>query len=287
MVIAQINANLKPPYVNRRNAVPEIPLHTPEEDRLKRIPYAAAPESPAYAPGSPAYAPGSPAYAPGSPAYAPESPLQEGELLNYQPTSPLNSPPPSNPSPQPSTPDFSLSNSADYERKTTDSPTIMKAGTRVHYRGDSKPEREWTIQKCGENRYTIDTMDLDNLKIEESLKIVKPEDIYEPGNFVYAPQLREEEFVFEPEQPAYVQPAYVQPPYVQPLSQYPQQDPAIHFAPVIKIFNEGNDMSQGDPLQVPTQQYVQPQPEEDGTMKEQTNHETVDFNKPLIVLKDT
>lgn len=332
MVTDQIANSLKLLPVNRRQAVPQIPLHTPEEDRLK-IPETT--ESPQYAPTSPAYAPNSPQYpsnsqspqyrpansndSPQTPDYIPFPPTPDiseeppinlkrwnprwgpmpsrYELHYYEPKTPEGSPVsnPDFPPFAPTSPSDSLSNSDDYERKTEE--LNMRAGKRVHYRGDSKPDREWTIQKIGENMYTIDTTDLEHLKIEDSLKIVKPEDIYEPGNFVYAraPEEIEQPFQIQMQPQLQMQP---QPqPQIQPqmqqqmypsMQQYPE-DPKINFAPVIKIFNEGNDMSQpdtGSPF-MPMQQKQQFEQQMFEPKEEHPPENLLDFNKPLIVLKDT
>jgi hypothetical protein len=191
-------------------------------------------------------------YAPYSPAYIPSelpSP-HEGDSPQYVPYSPSN------------TPDSSPPNSQNYVPTTPDSsPPIMQGGGNIenqnwivggkaHYRGDIKPNREWTVDKLGDKFITIVTDDFDGLGTEESLKVVNPAELY----------TTEPEYTF-------INPNEQMDPNYQNYNQIPMQmgnaydganaygsaniyeDPnsrstKINFAPVIKIFNEGNDMSQ-------------------------------------------
>jgi hypothetical protein len=129
-----------------------------------------------------------------------------------------------------------------------DSIPQIEDGTQVHYRGDKNTGRLWTIRHRGNRFYTIDTDDVTGLAVEEQVQVVRPEDIYLPGEFVYSSGKSAMGDVL-----AYGQ----QQPQAQQAMAYPYGEPAgvsssggINFAPVIKIFNEGNDMSQtgGEPI---------------------------------------
>jgi hypothetical protein len=113
-------------------------------------------------------------------------------------------------------------------------------GGKVHYRGDNKPNREWTIDHMGNKLITITTDDIDGLGVEDSLKVVDPSEIY-PRNQEYVYMNTEPSYPYEPDMNTY-QPYQNQ---FMPDSIVPNPNATkIHFAPVIKIFNEGNDMSQ-------------------------------------------
>ena len=114
--------------------------------------------------------------------------------------------------------------------------------TEVFWRNDtSKPERIWTISTVGPNYYNISTNDTEHMKsVSESIQVVQPEDVYPYTDAMYMAE--------KVDSPATI------PPYDDPYAQIPQLDSStvspnpngngIQFAPVIKVFNHGNDMSQ-------------------------------------------
>ena len=113
----------------------------------------------------------------------------------------------------------------------------MKGGDKVHYRGDSNPTRLWTIQHMGDKFYTIDTDNLDGISTSDSIKVIDPNEIYLPeDDLTYSmPYLVDNPASFgslplPPLSNEYIQPS-------------PPCDTQINFAPVIKIINDGNDMS--------------------------------------------
>ena len=182
------------------------------------------------------------------------------------PTSP-DFPPPAFTSPSiPTSPDFpppdylapalenqSVPPSPDYPPPDYSPPSSKDkiiTGGKVHYRGDSNPSRIWTVQHVGDQFMTIDTDNLNGLNVEDSVRVVKPEEIYNPNDsYLYSvpyvsaqqmnPMMSENNIMLNPQ------------PFDSVVSGDPfvtlnPNEPKINFAPVIKIFNEGNDMSQGN-----------------------------------------
>jgi hypothetical protein len=167
---------------------------------------------------------------PGEENFSPVSPP-------YAPTSPESPPYAPNESPQynPSTPTNYYLESPPYAGEGLESPPFAPAltievGQRVHYRGDTIPNRLWTIIKKGDNFITIKSLD----EIED-IKVVRPNEVYEEGDY-----------------------SYIQSPTIQTggMNQIPMMDmpprpmyggdngiPAINFAPVIKVMNGGSDFS--------------------------------------------
>ena len=168
--------------------------------------------SPGYAPGSPGYAPPgsleSPPYAPGSPGYAPPGSL---ESPPYAPTSPgyvpsLDSNPNSNPNSSPGynpydygTPSFDLSappapQIPQANNPLPQAPEQLQVGGRMHFRGDSKPSRIWTVKNIGNQFLTIDTDDMEFISKADIPKIVTRGDLY-PPSYLYQPQYQTGGFI--------------------------------------------------------------------------------------------
>ena len=112
---------------------------------------------------------------------------------------------------------------------------------------DPKPRRIWKIIKTSPEFYTVSTDDLEHLQTKDSIRLVAPEDVY-----TYEDDLLEDSpYMNRPVSPTYA------PPHLQTEIQDPSLyavDPnqaavnpnhglPIQFAPVIKVFNHGNDMS--------------------------------------------
>jgi hypothetical protein len=111
----------------------------------------------------------------------------------------------------------------------------IKVGGKVHYRGDVKPSRYWNIDQIGAKYCTISTDDDYQLDTENTIKVVRPDEIYLPNDdFVYSIPM---DIPLENIQNLNTNP--------QQFQQQQQQidTPSINFAPVIKIINDGNDMS--------------------------------------------
>jgi hypothetical protein len=183
---------------------------SPPQITAKNIPET---ESPAYAPGSPAYAPPlgeSPPYAPTSPAYVPPGSL---ESPPYAPTSPayvppgsLESPPyaPTSPgyNPYDYGPSFDLSSppaqipqaNPQQQQQQPPEPQQIQVGGRMHFRGDSKPSRIWTIKNIGNQFLTIDTDDMEFISKADIPKIVTRGDLY-PPSYLYQPQYQTGGFI--------------------------------------------------------------------------------------------
>ena len=161
-------------------------------------------------------------------------------------------------------------------------PRTQQLGGFYHYRGDTKPERVWNLQKEGNNLCTIDTEDLDRIKVEDSIKVVRPEEIYRAGEYEYdlaPPPPPPAQEVFPRQQPEYA------------TATPSMENPSINFAPVIKIFNEGNDMS--NPTSGVPSQETGTGTVTGGTVHEQDSNnptsqqveEFIDFSKPLLIKK--
>jgi len=166
------------------------------------------------------------------PNYKSQPPSPDFPPPNYiQPSSPDFSPPNSELPPPPTNINVS---------ETKPSPSVYTGGEYVHYRGDIKPSREWIVDNVGPNFCTISTNDDSHLDIEDTIKVVTPDEIYLPNdNFIYS-------------MPMDVPYNSLEQLPMQPM-QFPGQldnanTPNINFAPVIKIITDGgNDMSQQIP----------------------------------------
>jgi hypothetical protein len=145
----------------------------------------------------------SPEFSPKSPDFSPKSPdFSPPEDMQNSVTSGL---PPSN------------------EQNLSQLASTFNIGENVHYRGDSNNNRLWTITYIGDRFLNIETPGAEPL-------LVTALDIYRQGDFTYnspyAENLFEEQNTLQLNQP----------------SSLPNQNPAINFAPVIKITN-GSDFS--------------------------------------------
>lgn len=111
-------------------------------------------------------------------------------------------------------------------------PDFFKGGEKVHYRGDKRPERLWSVDKVGDSFITIVTEDGLGLAPEDKIKVVEPFDLYREGDYKFNMM---------------GQPAALRPTdriNMNPENQmFSNSVPAgINFAPVIKI-NTGTDNS--------------------------------------------
>ena len=191
-----------------------------EETRKKIDNVVKSPKSPDFPPRPPP-----PKYEPRTPVYTPPS---SGELPSVEELEELDEQEPPNFQPN-STPN------------SVDSPDFLppnfKGGELVHYRGDVKPHRNWKIDHIGPNFCTISTDDDYQLNTEDTVKVVKPDQLYLPNdNFVYS-------MPYDiPDEPIYPMP--VDPNTINQNPINPNTNPMINFSPVIKIINDGNDMSQ-------------------------------------------
>lgn len=177
--------------------------------------------------GSPLYVPdGSPPYIPmESPEYIPGSNSQQYGVNSSSPVYIQNS----------SSPGFDPTNPEQYikggQEGDVNIPETFEVGEPVHLRGDVLPQRLWSITKLGDRFITIDTQDPQGLT--DTIKVVTSFDLYKPGDFSYdeqmAPPIQYKSNIATNDQ------AY-------PTTSH-GGTPAIHFAPVFKILNGGNDFS--------------------------------------------
>jgi len=245
-----------------------------------------------------------PIFEPRTPDYPPP--------IKYIPHTPDYTPPPLNESPPsfelrtpdypppikyiPHTPDYTPPSDLEYispegpppNYKPSSEEEIIQTGGKVHYRGDQNPSRLWTVQHTGSSYYTIDTDDVNGLSTEDSIKIVKPEDIYLPkDSYLYSlPNIQEIPSTYYTNQTS---PSYLSDPN------------KMNFAPVIKIFNHGNDMSQStesesqhqnpesflDPLSsiITNNTNHNSNGNTKTTMSKEADNDVIDFNKPMIIKK--
>ena len=115
-----------------------------------------------------------------------------------------------------------------------------KKKKRLHYRGDIKPERLWTVNREGNNLVTIETEDRDYLKPEDCIKVVTPDKVYSSDDY-YEQYNNNAIHQQIPPQP------HPQQTYENVDPRFVGEDPRnIIIAPVIKVFSgEGSkDMSQ-------------------------------------------
>ena len=157
-------------------------------------------------------------------------------------------------------------------------PPELKGGAKVHYRGDIKPSRVWNIEHVGSNFCTINTEDDYHLNTEDTIKIVRPDEIYLPNeNYTYSMPI---------DIPQQNNIPFNNNPILDPTLQTP---PNINFAPVIKIINDGNDMSTQpfeQPVvqqsQQPFVQQLQPVIQQPQQSQENLNISEIDFSIPII-----
>jgi hypothetical protein len=192
---------------------------------------------------SPEYADTSPAYVPSlksplsrestdSSQYNPFTPPSENRFYPHSP----DEPPPGGF--QPSSPDFPPPSSPDepppnfFQPHSPDEPPppVFSGGEKVHYRGDKRPERLWTIQNLGDEFITIGTEDNHDLTPDERIKVVELGDIYKEGDFSFVPNFGRTNLQ---ETPFYNNMA------TSPISG--MMPGGINFAPVIRINNGGTE----------------------------------------------
>jgi hypothetical protein len=118
-------------------------------------------------------------------------------------------------------------------------PPKFTGGEKVHYRGDKRPERLWTIQNLGDEFITIATEDAVDLNPDDRIKVVESSDIYRQGDFTYP-------LMMNPQINAQNAPMF--PMNMQPSNMMPS---GINFAPVIKINNGGTEYTNEDPSITP------------------------------------
>jgi hypothetical protein len=134
----------------------------------------------------------------------------------------------------------------------------------------------------GDKFYTIDTDDLEGLSTEDSIKVITPGEIYSPSDFTYSVPYYYPEHAYSSNEPAAI-----------PIHTDPLPNPQINFAPVIKIINDGNDMSSSTSalpeatatsnsnpynIDIPTASQIP-------SSSEENKSDTIDFDKPIIIKK--
>jgi hypothetical protein len=247
------------------------------ESRRTRTDVYATPENKVYENESPEYAFGSPAFVPPlgennvqetSPRYNPFTPQKvfsptSPDFPPPQPTSPDFPPPATTPDfPPPSTsPQFPPpSTSPDFpppddlqeggvgpikfkkDLGTDDETAKYNIEERVHYRGDFMPTRLWKIVDIGDHFITIEADNSQGLEPMDTTKIVMVSDIYRPGYNMNSLPFEEPLDSVPGLYNSFDQMNYSTVPMKHPVYQ-PTGPASIHFAPVIKVLNGGNDFS--------------------------------------------
>jgi DNA-directed RNA polymerase II subunit RPB2 len=186
-------------HVGEKRYEPIAETRTPPQITAKNIPEM-SPEtySPPYAPGSPAYIPPgsleSPQYAPYSPAVIPDSYTEStnNSSPGYNPydygtpSFDLSSPPEQIPQANPPQNQQQIPQQAPEQQ--------LQVGGRMHFRGDSKPSRIWTVKNIGNQFLTIDTDDMEFISKADIPKIVTRGDLY-PPSYLYQPQYQTGGFI--------------------------------------------------------------------------------------------
>jgi DNA-directed RNA polymerase II subunit RPB2 len=150
----------------------------------------------------------------------------------------------------------------------------LMIGGDVHYKGDKVSNRKWTIQKKNGDYFVIDTDDLRELDLKQSVQVVKPEEIYQYQNKLEDMPL--------PTHPINI------PSYSSVPENVPMENPSINFAPVIKIFQgDGSDMSQEaakDFVQEDKRPEIISQALQENAILEvpESEIQEIDFSKPII-----
>ena len=179
-----------------------------------------------------------------SPQYPDTSPAYESENEFYLPNS--TDSPPYNPFASSSENDFMGPRTPSMSPPRTPSmspppeePPQFTGGEKVHYRGDKRPERLWTIRNLGDEFITIGTEDAMDLNPDDRIKVVEPSDIYRQGDFTYP---------MNPQSSVQNGNMFPMKMNMQPSNMMPS---GINFAPVIKINNGGTEYTNEDPSIAP------------------------------------
>jgi hypothetical protein len=141
----------------------------------------------------------------------------------------------------------------------------------------------------GDKFYTIDTDDMEGLSTEDSIKVITPGEIYSPSDFTYSVPYYYPEHAYSSNEPAAI-----------PIHTDHLPNPQINFAQVIKIINDGNDMSSSTSaipeatattaasnpynIDIPTAMGI-PIPNQIPSSSEENKSDTIDFDKPIIIKK--
>ena len=120
------------------------------------------------------------------PTYEDESPMynQYSESPVYNQESPTYHPESVSPETNENLPEHYRPGTYQYNEEIGKSVRIT-GGEKVHYRGDKKTNRLWTVKNIGDKFITIVTDDYDNLTPEDVIKVVDRQDLYKPGDFSY------------------------------------------------------------------------------------------------------
>ena len=111
-----------------------------------------------------------------------------------------------------------------------------KTSDPVHLRGDTIPNRVWTVFSVGDRMITIDTENIEGLASGENRKVITAAEIYPVGDYSFTAPVQAPEMMG----------GYAQQPFNQMGPMGPMMTggmPAINFNPTFKIMNGGSDFS--------------------------------------------
>ena len=306
-----INKLLNKPEILMRHYVEDIKKQLIENKKkpdLYRKPESVGEPSPEYAEGSPAYVPTdedlidkfqslshSPGYNPYTPpgsSFMPHSPDEPPPASSFMPHSPDESPPAS--SFMPRTPDDSPPDQFEFLSQLANE---FSNGEAVYFREDPPiydqngipmEPRLWYIKNIGDKFLTITTNPVDNSDTRETMQVVNALQIYRPESYSSIKEpldsvagLGPNDYYLEGGGGRSMQNTMLGG-HVAP------SNPAIHFAPVFKIMNNGNDFST-DPLgQSPEpMQQIGDQLQTTGLIGPSTNSFLENMAPPIKIKKDS
>lgn len=231
----------------------QTPQKIGEEEPVVKLPEYDA-NSVEYAPYSPyvgeeiTYAEGSPAFNPGSPAFNPEYDENSPQYIPGATDDDTNSPA-YNPNYSPHSPEGPPPGQGYSPHSPEGPPPGMYGGTKdfttgeqVYLRGGGDNDRLWKIKNIGDKFITIITENFAGLNPQDSIKVVRPYELYKYLDYKPTPTMpmMKGGFGMIPKQQA----SYMQ------GGGY-QDTPTINVTPVIKIMNGGSDFSNGQEQGVP------------------------------------
>jgi hypothetical protein len=166
---------------------------------------------------------------------------QPGETPLFSPTSPEMSQPTESPLFSPTSPEIPPPSRIEVSQNTNDllseQAQQYNKNDSIHLRGDTIPNRVWTVYSVGDRMITIDTENLEGLASGESRKVVTAAEIYPVGDYSFTPPI-----IPNPQVPEMMG-GYMQQPYNNMGPIMSGGMPAINFNPTFKIMNGGSDFS--------------------------------------------
>ena len=162
---------------------------------------------------------------PGESPMSPSNPPPAAESPLFSPTSPDMPPPPR------------MELSQNTNDLLSEQAQQYNINDPVHLRGDTIPNRVWTVFSVGDRIITIDTENLEGLASGENRKVITAAEIYPVGDYSFTAPV-----VPNPQVPVMMG-GYMQQPLNNMGPMVSGGMPAINFNPTFKIMNGGSDFS--------------------------------------------